>query len=69
MVKTKNPIAMQSADKEDAVLVAVSRDGKTYLGSQIKPSSAEDQGLATNKLIRRAISKPMLARSSTKSRT
>ena len=29
MVKTKNPIAMQSADKEDAVLVAVSRDGKT----------------------------------------
>ena len=44
MVKTKNPIAMQSADKEDAVLVAVSRDGKTYLGStQIKP---EDLPLA-----------------------
>src|SRR5258708_33887986 len=38
MVRTKNPIAMQSADKEDAVLVAVTRDGKAYLGStQIKP--------------------------------
>ena len=33
MVRTKNPIAMQSADKEDAVLVAVTRDGKAYLGS------------------------------------
>src|SRR6202167_5789882 len=31
-VKTKNPIAMQAADKEDAVLVAVTRDGKVYLG-------------------------------------
>ncbi len=31
MVKTKNPIAMQAADKEDAVLVAVTRDGKVYL--------------------------------------
>src|SRR5258708_23865128 len=40
MVRTTNPIAMQSADKEDAVLVAVTRDGKAYLGStQIK---AED---------------------------
>ncbi len=31
LVKTKNPIAMQAADKEDAVLVAVTRDGKVYL--------------------------------------
>jgi biopolymer transport protein ExbD len=33
MVKTNNPIAMQAADKEDAVMVAITRDGKTYLGS------------------------------------
>ena len=33
LVKTKNPIAMQAADKSDAVLVAVSRDGKVYLGT------------------------------------
>jgi biopolymer transport protein ExbD len=53
MVKTKNPIAMQSADKEDAVLVAVSRDGKTYLGStQIKPEDLPPKikDLLTNKL-------------------
>lgn len=33
LVKTMNPIAMQDADKEDAVLVAVSRDGRVFLGS------------------------------------
>jgi len=32
-VRTKNPIAMQAADKTDAVIVAVTRDGKSYLGS------------------------------------
>jgi biopolymer transport protein ExbD len=53
MVRTKNPIAMQSADKEDAVLVAVTRDGKAYLGStQIKaedlPQKIKD--MLTNKL-------------------
>src|SRR5258708_36608046 len=53
LVKTKNPIAMQSADKEDAVLVVVTRDGKTYLGStQIKPADLPPKikDLLTNKL-------------------
>jgi biopolymer transport protein ExbD len=31
MVKTHNPIKMQEADKEDAVLIAVTRDGKVFL--------------------------------------
>ena len=34
MVMTDNPIAMNDADREDAVLTAVTRDGKVYLGSQ-----------------------------------
>ena len=33
LVMTRNPIAMQEADREDAVLVAVTRDGKVFLGS------------------------------------
>jgi biopolymer transport protein ExbD/biopolymer transport protein TolR len=33
MAKAKNPIAMQAADKSDAVLVAITRDGKVYLGN------------------------------------
>ena len=30
--RTKNPTDMKEADRDDAVLVAVSRDGKFYLG-------------------------------------
>jgi biopolymer transport protein ExbD len=31
LVKTKNPVKMQEADKEDAIIVAVTRDSKTFL--------------------------------------
>ena len=31
MYKSKNPMAMQAADKDDAVLIAVTRDGKVFL--------------------------------------
>lgn len=53
LVKTKNPIAMADADKEDAILVAVSRDGKVYLGSTQMtadnlPSKVKD--LLTNRI-------------------
>lgn len=53
LVKTKNPIAMQNADKEDAVVVAVTRDGRTYLGSSVMPADQLPQkvkDLLTNKL-------------------
>jgi len=33
MVKTQNPISMQGADKDDTILVAVTREGRTYLGT------------------------------------
>jgi len=53
LVKTKNPIAMHDADKSDAVLIAVTRDGKVYLGSNLilpedLPPKVKD--LLTNKL-------------------
>src|SRR5277367_5423100 len=32
LAQTDNPTAMPDADKEDAVLVAVTRDGKVFLG-------------------------------------
>ena len=55
MVKTKNPIAMQAADKEDAVLIAITRDGKVFLSpgnSQQPPDQlpAKVKDLLTNKL-------------------
>jgi len=33
LAMTANPVALANADKEDAVLVAVTRDGRVYLGS------------------------------------
>ncbi|MDX1979906.1 MAG: biopolymer transporter ExbD [Bryobacteraceae bacterium] len=53
LVKTKNPIAMADADKEDAVLVAVSRDGRVYLNTtqltaDTLPAKVKD--MLTNKL-------------------
>jgi biopolymer transport protein ExbD/biopolymer transport protein TolR len=55
LVKTKNPIAMQAADKEDAVLVAVARDGKVYLSpgnKQMAPDMLPEKvrDLLTNKV-------------------
>jgi biopolymer transport protein ExbD/biopolymer transport protein TolR len=32
MAKVDNPIAMPDADKEDAIVVAVTRDGRVFLG-------------------------------------
>ena len=40
LVKTRNPIPMQAADKSDAIVVAVMHDGKTYLNTTQMP--AED---------------------------
>jgi biopolymer transport protein ExbD len=39
LVKTKNPIPMQAADKSDAVVVAVSKDGGVYLGTTKMPAA------------------------------
>src|SRR5690349_17211001 len=37
LAKTKNPIPMQAADKSDAIICAVTRDGKTYLNTTQMP--------------------------------
>ena len=53
LVKTKNPIPMQAADKSDAILVAVTRDGKAYLNTtQMPPEDlpGKVKDLLTNRL-------------------
>ena len=47
LVKAKNPIAMANAEKEDAIVVAITRDGKTFLGNdldQARGPAAQGQG-------------------------
>ncbi len=43
MVRTRNPILMKEADKEDALVVAITRDGKVFLGRG--PVQPEELGL------------------------
>jgi biopolymer transport protein ExbD/biopolymer transport protein TolR len=53
LVKTKNPITMNDADKEDAVLVAVTKDGRVWLGTTQMPADqlpAKVKDMLTNKL-------------------
>jgi len=55
LVKTHNPIAMQAADKDDAILVAITRDGRVFLspGNNQLPAdqlAPKVRDLLTNKL-------------------
>ena len=55
MVRTNHPIAMQAADKEDAILVAITRNGQLFLSPGNSRITADDlpnkvRDLLTNKL-------------------
>jgi biopolymer transport protein ExbD/biopolymer transport protein TolR len=53
MVKTVNPISMQAADKSDAIIIAVTRDGRTYLNTtQMPPADlpGKVKDMLTNRL-------------------
>jgi len=42
-VKTKNPITMQAADKEDAILISITRNGGVFLSPGNLKLSGPDQ--------------------------
>jgi len=55
MVRSKNAVAMQNADKEDAILVSVTRNGEVFLSPGNRRVTVEDlpprvQDLLTNRL-------------------
>src|SRR5207249_5916402 len=55
LAKTKNPTDMKEADRDDAVLVAVTRDGRFYLGQDrvnIDDLASKVNDLLANKLNR-----------------
>jgi biopolymer transport protein ExbD len=42
LAKARNPVVMSDADKEDAVSVAITRDGQTFLSPGLQKVNAED---------------------------
>jgi biopolymer transport protein ExbD len=66
MVKTKNPIPMQDADKSDAVLIAVTRDGRVFLGNTMM--NADDLPNKVRDLLANRINKMVFIRSDSRAR-
>jgi biopolymer transport protein ExbD len=61
LAKTRNPIPMQAADKSDAIVVAVTRDGKTFLGTTQTPP--EDLAPKVKDLLTNRVDKTVFIRS------
>jgi biopolymer transport protein ExbD/biopolymer transport protein TolR len=66
MVKTKNPIAMQDADKSDAILIAITRNGGVFLGNTQMQS--EDLPNKVRDLLTNRINKMVFIRSDSRAR-
>ena len=60
MAKTENPRDMTEADKEDSVLVAVSRDGKFYLNQD--RVSIDDLGAKVNEIVTGRVDKTIFVK-------
>ena len=66
MAKAKNPVAMQAADKEDAVLIAVSRDGRVFLGTD--PMAPDTLPQRVKDLLTNRLDKTVYVRADARSR-
>jgi len=66
LAKTRNPIPMKAADKSDAIVCAINRDGKTFLGSnQIPP---EDIPPKVKDMLANRVDKTVFVRSDARAR-
>jgi biopolymer transport protein ExbD len=61
LARTKNPIDMKEADRDDAVLVTVTRDGKLYLGQD--KITVEALGIKVNDLLAAKLEKKVFVKS------
>jgi biopolymer transport protein ExbD/biopolymer transport protein TolR len=66
LAKTRNPIPMKAADKSDAIVCAINRDGKTFLGpNQIPP---EDLPPKVKDMLQNRVDKTVFVRSDARAR-
>ena len=61
LAKTKNPVDMKEADRDDAVLVTITRDGKLYLGQD--KVSIEVLAVKVNDLLASRLEKKVFVKS------
>jgi biopolymer transport protein ExbD len=68
LVRTKNPIAMQAADKEDAVMVAITRDGKVFLSPGNSQTAADQLAPKVKDLLANKLDKTVYLKSDSRAR-
>ncbi len=61
LAKTKNPVDMKEADRDDSVIVAITRDGKFYLGAD--RVNADDLSAKVNDLLATKLEKKVFIKS------
>jgi biopolymer transport protein ExbD/biopolymer transport protein TolR len=66
LTKTANPIPMEAADKDDAVIVAVTRNGEVFLGTTRMP--AEDLPVKVKDLLANRLDKTVFVKCDSRSR-
>jgi biopolymer transport protein ExbD/biopolymer transport protein TolR len=66
LAPTQNPVDMKEADRDDAVLVAVTRDGKFYLGQD--RVSIEDLGTRVADLVATRLDRTVFVKSDFRAR-
>jgi biopolymer transport protein ExbD/biopolymer transport protein TolR len=66
LAPTSNPVDMKEADRDDAVLVAVTRDGKFYLGQE--RVSIEDLGVRVADLVSTRLDRTVFVKSDFRAR-
>jgi len=68
MVKTQNPIPMQNADKEDAIIAAITRDGKIFLSPGVKLMPADQLPGAVKDLLANRLDKTVYIKADRRAR-
>jgi biopolymer transport protein ExbD len=66
MVRTRNPILMKAADQEDALVVAITRDGKVFLGRGL--IQLEELGLQVEDAVSTKLDKTVYIKADARSR-
>src|SRR5215475_13328215 len=66
LAKTKNPIDMKEADRDDSVIIAITRDGKFYLGQD--KVNADDLTTKVNDLLLTKLDKKVFVKSDSRAK-
>ena len=68
MAKSRNPITMSDADKEDAVIVAITRDGQVYLSPGVVKMQPDDLPQKVKDLLTNRASKMVFVKSDSRAK-